>query len=350
MIRSSKILVLLASTIVCITSASVQAQYNGADQGQYQILHARYGTERNNIDVTDRLRQLARRDLVFRMGNSTFGTDPDHGRIKTLRIYTRGPNGESRMFEYREGSTVDGSMFTGWRGGNWGNGEWRGGWEGPADSGQYQILHARYGTERNNVDVTDRLRQLAQQDLVFRMGNSTFGIDPDPGYIKTLRIYTRGPNGEDRMFEYRESSTIDGSTFTGWRGGNWGNGEWRGGWSGRQGDRGDRDYRDDRSSRGDSGQYRILHARYGTERNNIDVTERLRQLARQDLVFRMGNSTFGVDPDHGRIKTLRIYTRGPNGEDRMFEYREGSTVDGSIFTGWRTGDWAREEWRGGWGK
>jgi len=219
-----------------------------------------------------------------------------------------------------------------------------------ADQGQYQILHARYGTERNNIDVTDRLRQLARHDIVFRMGNSTFGVDPDPGRIKTLRIYTRGPNGEDRMFEYRESSTIDGSMFTGWRGGNWGNGEWRGGWNGRQRDRDDRDDRRDRDNRSDSGQYRILHARYGTERNNVDVTDRLRQLARQDLVFRMGNSTFGIDPDHGRIKTLRIYTRGPNGEDRMFEYREGSTVDGSIFTGWRTGDWAREEWRGGWGK
>src|SRR5215510_139778 len=62
------------------------------------------------------------------------------------------------------------------------------------DDGQYQILQARYGTSRNNVDVTSRLKELARQDRTFRMGNSTFGFDPDPGVIKTLRIYARGRN------------------------------------------------------------------------------------------------------------------------------------------------------------
>ena len=59
------------------------------------------------------------------MGNSTFGVDPDQGQDKTLRIYARGPNGQERMFEYREGSTVDGSQFRSWGGGDWGNGGWR---------------------------------------------------------------------------------------------------------------------------------------------------------------------------------------------------------------------------------
>jgi hypothetical protein len=31
----------------------------------------------------------------------------------------------------------------------------------------------------------------------------------------------------------------------------------------------------------------------------------------------------------------------------MFEYREGSTVDGSQFTGWG-GDWGRDSWNGRW--
>ena len=91
---------------------------------------------------------------------------------------------------------------------------------------------------------------------------------------------------------------------------------------------------------GDTGQYTILQARYGTERNNVDVTRRLQELARSDRSFRMGNSTFGVDPDPGRVKTLRIYARDRNGRNRMFEYREGSTVDGSLFSGWSGGDWA----------
>ena len=82
------------------------------------------------MDVTHRLKELAREDRAFRMGNSTFGVDPDEGQEKTLRIYARGPNGQERMFEYREGSTIDGSQFRGWGGGDWGNGGWNGGWEG----------------------------------------------------------------------------------------------------------------------------------------------------------------------------------------------------------------------------
>ncbi len=100
------------------------------DEGQYVILSAQYGTAERHVDVTDRLRELARQDRPFRMGNSTFGVDPDHGRIKTLRIYARGPNGEERMFEYREGSTVDGREFRGWNRGDWGRGGWSGSWEG----------------------------------------------------------------------------------------------------------------------------------------------------------------------------------------------------------------------------
>ena len=79
-------------------------------------------------------------------------------------------------------------------------------------------------------------------------------------------------------------------------------------------------------SSNDSGQYVILSAQYGTARRHVDVTNRLKELARQDRVFRMGNSTFGVDPDQGQDKTLRIYARGPNGQERMFEYREGSCL------------------------
>ncbi|MBI1739503.1 MAG: hypothetical protein HYR57_01270 [Candidatus Koribacter versatilis] len=305
--------------------------WDDADNGQYQILEARYGVIDSNVDVTQRLKELARQDITFRMGNSTFGVDPAPGRVKILRIYTRAPRGGHRIFEYREGSVVDGSMFNGWGRGDWGGGGWNGGWG--DDEGQYQILQARYGVAENNVDVTPRLKELARQDRTFRMGNSTFGVDPAPGRVKTLRIYTRGPGGARRMFEYREGSVVDGSQFTGWGRGDWGHGGWDGGW-------GDGD---------DEGQYQILQARYGTAENNVDVTQRLKELARQDRTFRMGNSTFGVDPARGRVKTLRIYTRGPGGARRMFEYREGSVVDGSQFTGWGRGDWGHGGWNGGWG-
>jgi hypothetical protein len=38
-----------------------------------------------------------------------------------------GRDGKSRMFGYAEGSVVDGDRFTGWSGGDWGHGDWKGG-------------------------------------------------------------------------------------------------------------------------------------------------------------------------------------------------------------------------------
>jgi hypothetical protein len=303
-----------------------------------EIIRADYGAGNRRVDVTQRLREVVCSQSRFRMGNSTFGTDPAPDSKKSLRIYTRGPNGREGMQEFQESSTIDGSMYVCNGGGNWngGNNGYGGG-----DQGQYTIMHAEYGTERNHVDVTNRLRELAQANRTFRMGNSTFDVDPDPGQIKILRIYTRDMNGQPRMFEFRESSTIDGSQFAGWGNGNWGNGGWNGGWNGANGGNGGGGGRD-------AGEYRIMHAEYGTERNHVDVTNRLRELARADRTFRMGNSTFGVDPDPGHIKMLRIYARGPDGRPRMFEYRESSTIDGTQFAGWGGGDWGREGWNGHW--
>lgn len=115
--------------LVAFPSSLALAQYSPGDAGQYVIMSAQYGTAARHIDVTNRLRQLAQTDRTFRMGNSTFGADPDPGQIKVLRIYARGENGQERMFEYREGSTVDGAMFRGWGQGDWGRGGWSGRWE-----------------------------------------------------------------------------------------------------------------------------------------------------------------------------------------------------------------------------
>jgi len=212
----------------------------------------------------------------------------------------------------------------------------------PRDSGEYRILQARYGTAQRNVDVTRRLKELARSDQSFRIENGTFGVDPDEGHTKTLRIFARDPNGQTQVFEYREGDVLDGSRFAGWSGGRWGESNDRSGWGdGPRGDRGDR---------GDDGQYRIQQALYGTSRRNVDVTERLRELARSDRSFRLTNDLFGIDPAEGRVKTLRIYARGPGGTSKTFEYREGSVIDGGQFTGWGRGDWGQDGRRGGWGR
>ncbi len=213
----------------------------------------------------------------------------------------------------------------------------------PRDSGEYRILQARYGTARRNVDVTRRLRELARRDANFRIENDTFGVDPDEGRQKTLRIFARAPDGQTQMFEYREGDVLDGSRFAGWGGGRWGNSNYRGGWG--------EDAQGDRGGRGDDeGRYRIQQALYGTSRRNVDVTERLRELARSDRSFRLTNELFGTDPAEGRVKTLRIYARGPGNTSKTFEYREGSVIDGSQFAGWGRGDWGQDGRRGGWGR
>lgn len=207
--------------------------------------------------------------------------------------------------------------------------------------GEYRILSAEYGTAERHVDVTSRLKELAQRDERFRLGNDVFGVDPDRGHKKTLRIEAVSPSGRNRTFEYTEGSWVDGSQFEGWRGGSWGGGD--------QGDRSGRGwgskpgYHD-----GGDGEYRIVEAQYGTAQRHVDVTGRLRELARRDARFRLSNETFGVDPDRGHQKVLRIYAEGPRGS-RTFEYVEGAWVDGAQFSGWSGGGWGQGGWQGGWG-
>jgi hypothetical protein len=200
------------------------------------------------------------------------------------------------------------------------------------DDGEFVILQARYGTERNHIDVTDRLREIARRDRRVRLTNDLLGTDPAPGRDKTLRIFARDRQGRERTFDYPESAWIDGGQFVGWAGGSWGDKNYNGGWAGNP-------YRDRDAH--DDGQFVILRAVYGTPGHEADVTSRLRDLARHDQRFRMGNDTFGLDPDPGRTKHLRIVARDPRGQERSFEYTEGAWVDGTQFTGWGRGDWGR---------
>lgn len=285
-----------------------------AQQGGDQILSAHYGTAERNVDVTDRLKQLARENRSFKLGNDTFGVDPDEGRVKTLRIHVRTASGGSRYVDYREGSLVDGSRFAGWGGGNWGQGAGSGGWTnaGNAYGGgkpyenrgtEYRILNARYGTAQRNVDVTDRLRELARADSTFRLGNDTFGVDPDEGRVKTLRIFARAPGGGTRTFEYREGSVVDGSQFSGWGGGNWG----QGGGSGYRG-------------------LEITRATYGAGGQTMDVTDRLRSMVNGDRIdTRVGNDEMGGDPAPNRPKSLTIWYSSGRGE-RQARVNEGGRL------------------------
>lgn len=291
------------------------ADRDDRDDGDYKILQARYGTGDRNVDVTPRLRELAREDRRVRITNELFGVDPAPGHRKTLRIIAQGRDGQVRTFDFEEFSHIDGNQFIGWGRGNWGHDNWNGGWNGGNDrrdpevprrndDGDYQILQARYGTEGRNVDVTDRLKDLARRDARVRITNDLFGVDPDPGRRKTLRIYARGRGGDVRTFEYEEFSHIDGNQFTGWGGGNWGDRNWRGGWHGRE----------------ERGQLRIQRATYGASGRDWDITDRLRRMVRdgQSLEVYVDNNLGGGDPYPGQRKILIVtYSIGNGGSQEV---------------------------------
>lgn len=290
--------------VMCIAALLVMSdeawsQY-GAERGQWQILSARYGTARRNVDVTQDLKYLAKQGLTIRVTNKSFGTDPDPGQVKSLRIYARGPGGATRTFEYFENDNIDGGVFSGWSAGNWGQGGWSGGWGPPysdprGDRGQWEILQARWGTASRNLDVTQRLQDLARQNARFEVNNKTMGGDPADGVVKTLRIYARGPGGATRSFEYGENSYVDGALFTGWSSGNWGGGGgWEGGWGN---DGGGPGYRG----------VNIVSAQYGQGPDRMDVTSRLQSMVRNGRIsVRVNNDTMGSDPAPGRPKTLWV--------------------------------------------
>ncbi len=251
-IRSTIFLMLVSSLPLLATRAP--QEHNG-DSGRYVILNAQYGTEHHHVDVTHRLRELARHDERFRVDYNTIDADPAPGRSKILRVYAQGPDGRERAFDFPDGSMFDGAQFRGWGRGDWGDEHWNGGWNGrnrgndfdaglrndtdDHDSGEFLILSAQYGTERRHVDVTHRLKELARHDRRFRLDNGIFDVDPDRGKRKTLRIYARGPNGHERMFEYPEYGWVDGSQFRGWGSGEWGNDNdhWSGRWNGEERER-----------------------------------------------------------------------------------------------------------------
>jgi hypothetical protein len=238
--------------------------------------------------------------------------DPDPGRAKTLRIFARDRQGRESIFDFRERDWVDGAQFIGWGGGRWGDADWQHGWRGAErreerweerredgrrsgyDNGEFTILYATYGTGRREVDVTDRLRELARRDARFRLGNDVFGVDPDPGQTKRLRIVARDRNGQERSFEYREYDTVDGAQFVGWGRGDWGRG----------GDYGP----------GRPGRLVIESASYGTEGRWVDVTEALRAQVRGDrFEAEVRNELVGYDPAPGQRKLLSVSYRLGNG-------------------------------------
>ncbi len=304
-----------------LMGTALHAQPRGGDEGELRIVGARYGTDERDVDVTDKLREQARRQRSITLENSTFGVDPDPGRAKTLRVQARDRSGRLQSFEFNERDTLDGTRFSGFDRSNRGRGGRERGRDSSSDNGEHQILQARYGTANRNVDVTARLKALARQDRSFQLENGTFGVDPDPGRVKTLRIFAKDRTGNSRVFEYAEHSAVDGAQFTGWGRGDWGTSGWNGGWGRREADR---------SYPGavDLQKLRIVQAVYGSGPAVSDVTDQLRALVQNgQLAMTVGNRTLGIDPAPDRPKQLRVTYTVDGRTEQQLTVDEGNSLN-----------------------
>jgi hypothetical protein len=75
----TRVAIFLMMALSLLLLATVAAQ----DAGQFVILNAQYGNERNHVDVTKRLKDLARRDRPFRISDGSMAADPDRGHAIT---------------------------------------------------------------------------------------------------------------------------------------------------------------------------------------------------------------------------------------------------------------------------
>jgi hypothetical protein len=170
------------------------------------------------------------------------------------------------------------------------------------------VQSADYGAGNRRQDVTNTVRRLVNGPS-FRVNNTTMGGDPWAGADKTLRIVGRDSAGNVRDFRYQEGSTVNSGMFraTQWNGGGWNGGNNGGSWW-------------------------VQTADYGAGNRRQDVTNTVRRLV-NGPDFRVNNATLGGDPYVGADKTLRIVARDSNGQQRDFSYKEGSSVNSSMFRG-----------------
>jgi hypothetical protein len=160
-----------------------------------------------------------------------------------------------------------------------------------------RVASAYYGSPNGlSVDVTRRVQQFADYGEPFRVGKETLKVDPSPKHRKALVVIyeVSGRRISDTVLEgdvfyFRNAEQARHTT------------DW---------------HRPD---------LRIKKAIYGTRGRYVDVTNRVRELARGRQVFTVSNRTLGVDPAPGQKKWLKIsYLRG--NRNRSQQYADGDRV------------------------
>jgi hypothetical protein len=158
-----------------------------------------------------------------------------------------------------------------------------------------RVASAYYGSPNgSSVDVTRRVQQFADYGEPFRVGKETLRIDPSPKHRKALVVIYE-------VSGRRISDTVlEGDVFY---------------------------FRNAEETHGDWHKpvLRIKKALYGGRGRYVDVTNRVRALARDRQGFTVSTRTIGVDPAPGQKKWLKIsYLRGSS--SRTQQYEDGDRV------------------------
>ncbi len=182
----------------------------GAQDNDWQIVRAEYGSRTQHNDVTDIVKDLVGRGGVngrVAVNNQTMGGDPAVGADKHLRIWARNRRNEEREFDFKEGGFIEVATFNvrrdrddlSDRPGNYG------------DRDDYQglrIVRAYYGWQASTVNVTEVLRsRMRDGQISFVVTNSALGGDPAVGADKVLVVIYRY-QGREAAAIVREGNTL----------------------------------------------------------------------------------------------------------------------------------------------
>jgi len=192
---------------------------SGAQDNDWQIMRAEYGTRNQHNDVTDIVKDLVGRGGVngrVSVSNQTMGGDPARGADKTLRLFARNRRGEEREFDFKEGGSFDVTMFAvPTPSSDWDDRAWqrdrddrgRPYFDRP-DANRLWIIRAYYGVQRQQADVTQILRgMVGDRALEINVNNRLMGGDPAPGLDKVLIIVYRY-HGKEAASAVREGGTL----------------------------------------------------------------------------------------------------------------------------------------------
>lgn len=186
---------------------------SGAQDNDWLIVRAEYGTKAQHNDVTDIVKDLVGRGGVngrVAVNNQTMGGDPAVGADKHLRIWARNRRNEEREFDYKEGGFIEAGMFNVRRDDRNDRPAYSGGQyqQYPDDPNGLRIFRAYYGVQGRTVNVTELLRsQVRGGVLSFVVTNSALGGDPAIGADKIL-IVVYSFQGTETATAVREGNTL----------------------------------------------------------------------------------------------------------------------------------------------